>query len=356
MSSGHNLQDCQVARLDTDFFPVNEYEAALYECYHLRPVLVESLAPEALIPHVAGCDGLIVVSSALPAPVIESLSRCRIISRRGIGTDKIDVDAATRKGILVTNVPWFCENEVADHAMALLLALAHQMPQMSRAMTEGAWSRARELALKRNQRLADRVLGLVGFGRGAQAVARRAKAFGLRLLATRRNLNVGCPKADELGAQMVDLDTLLRESDFVSLHLPLNAQTHHLLDAARLREMKPGAFLINTARGAIVDEMALVAALREGRLAGAGLDTFECIDVFGKDGPPDHPLLELDNVVLTPHVAAESVESQREVARGSIENLIAALSGHWPFAGNIVNPGVVPRFPLADYDASLFER
>jgi phosphoglycerate dehydrogenase-like enzyme len=177
----------------------------------------------------------------------------------------------------------------------------------------------------------------------------------MRVLATRRNMAAAAQAAAELGVQMVDLDTLLAESDYVSLHLPLTVETYHLFDDATLRKMKPGAFLINTARGAIVDEDALVAVLREGRLAGAGLDTFEQINIHAEhEAPPSHPLLELENVVLTPHVAAGSVQSGQDVARGGVENVVAVLRGHWPKPENIVNRGVVPRFPLEPYDDALF--
>jgi glyoxylate reductase len=178
----------------------------------------------------------------------------------------------------------------------------------------------------------------------------------MRIMATRRNMNAPTREADELGVQMVDLDTVLAGSDYVSLHLPLAAGTYHLLDDAALRKMKPDAFLINTSRGAIVDEFALAAALREGRLAGAGIDTFEHIDVFTEvETPPVHPLLELDNAILTPHVAAMSIQAKQDVARGGVENVVTILSGHWPDPENIVNPGVVPRVPLADYDESLLK-
>src|SRR5258708_19034438 len=155
---------------------------------------------------------------------------------------------------------------------------------------------------------------------------------------------------------MVDLDTVLGGSDYVSLHLPLTPETRHLIDDQALRKMKPGAFLINTARGALVDEPALVLALREGRLGGAGLDTFEQIDVFTpNEAPPVHPLLELDNVVLTPHVAAGSVQSGQAVSRGGIENVVSILSGHLPLPENIVKQGAVPCYPLQDYDPTFFE-
>ena len=177
----------------------------------------------------------------------------------------------------------------------------------------------------------------------------------MRVIATRRNMKAPRREADNLGVEMVSLDTLLGESDYVSLHLPLNSETYHLLDEAELGKMKPGAYLINTSRGALVDETALVNALREGRLSGAGLDTYEGIDPFTEnEAPPDHPLLELDNVVLTPHVGAYSVQASQDVSRGGIQNVVSVLNGNMPLAENIVNPSVTPRFPLAAYDASLF--
>ena len=353
MPEWSSLRNCRVARLDTGLFPVREYEASQFRHYGLDPLQLHGGTPEEVIGRAVDHDALIIVSSALPASVIEALRRCRVISRRGIGTDKIDVEAASHAGILVTNVPGFCSNEMAEHAMALLLSLTRRIPRMSQLMAAGAWHRGRQEALT-NRRLAGRILGLIGFGKSAQAVARRAKAFGMRLVATRRHLDAPCPEADELGVQMVGLDALLRMSDYVSLHVPLVPATYHLLDDAKLRLMKPSAFLINTARGAIVDEIALAAALREERLAGAGIDTYEGIEVFSdQEGPPDHPFMGLDNVILTPHIGGESAEAQREVANGSIENLVAVLSGHWPHPGNIVNPGVEPRVALAAHDPSL---
>jgi D-3-phosphoglycerate dehydrogenase len=353
MADWSHLKKYRLVRLNASLFPITEYEAAMWRKYGLNPARVEAETPDEIIPHVADCDALFAVSVSLPEEVVENLARCRVISRLGTGTDKIDVEAATRKGILVTNVPYFCVEEQADHTMALLLALARQLPTMSQILVEGAWSRARELSSSK-KRLAACVLGLIGFGNSARAVARRASGFGMRVMATRRNMSAPTREANELGVQMVDLDTLLAGSDYVSLHLPLAADTYHLLDDAALRKMKPGAFLINTSRGAIVDEFALAAALREGRLAGAGIDTFEHIDVFTEvETPPVHPLLELDNAILTPHVAAMSIHAKQDVAKGGVENVVTILSGHWPDPENIVNPSVVPRVPLADYDESL---
>ena len=351
MSNWSHLQDFRVVRLNSELSPMSQYERDLFREHHLHPFEVEANTPATIVPRVADYDAIFVVSTALPEGVIESLSRCRVISRLGTGTDKIDVAAATRKGILVTNVPTFCVEEQADHTMALLLALARKLPQMSQAMSAGAWSKGRSQA-STNQRLAGSVLGLVGFGNSALAVAQRAQGFGIRVIATRRNMDAPRDDADGLGVEMMGLEEVLAHSDYLSLHLPLTDETHHLLDEARLRTMKPGAYLINTSRGAIVDETALVELLHEGVLAGAGIDTFEGIDVFvQEERPPDHPLLALDNVILTPHVGAISEQAMQDVSDGGIANAAAVLSGYWPPPENIVNPGVEPRLPLAERDA-----
>jgi D-3-phosphoglycerate dehydrogenase len=342
------LSHFRVVRLNCRISPVDDFESAQYQRYGLQPLLVEANSPQELTPQVADSDAILVVSTALPGEVIERLSRCRIISRLGIGTDKIDVEKAGQRGILVTNVPGCFSEEVADHTLGFILALARKFPQMSRALAQGAWGRSRRQAVQ-NHRLSGCTLGLIGFGDSARLVARRAQVFGLRLLATRRNLSQASLEAEELGVRMVDLDTLLSESDFVSLHLPLSRETYHLINRAALRKMKRGAYLINTARGAIVDEEALTEALRDGHLGGAGLDTFEHIDPFsGTETPPDHPLLHLENVILTPHVAALSAEAMREVSEKGIENVAAVLEGHWPPLERVVNSGITPRFPLDD--------
>jgi D-3-phosphoglycerate dehydrogenase / 2-oxoglutarate reductase len=349
------LRGLRVIRLNARLFPVDDHELELFARYDVEPVLVEANEPDAILRHAAGCDGLGVVSASLPAEVMEGLSRCRVISRYGTGTDKLAVDAATRQGIVVTNVPRFCDEEMGDHAMALLLAVARKLPMMAQAMTEGAWLRARTQS-GANRRLAGRTLGLVGFGASARTTAARARGFGLRLLATRRNMSLIDEDAKALGVEMVSLDRLLAESDYVSLHLPLSPETYHMFDEGLLRKMKPGAVLINTARGALVDESALVAALREGRLGGAGLDTFEQINVHAEvETPPHHPLLEFDNVVLTPHVAAHSVDSTEIWLRESVRNLLTVLAGYWPPPDHLVNPEVTPRTPLIPWAEDLFD-
>lgn len=344
------LSAARVVRLNATLFPISRPEAELCQQYGLREIEMEVSSPEEIALHAASCDALFVVSAALPAEAIRSLKRCRVISRLGAGTDKIDVAEATRQGILVTNVPYFCVEEQADHTFALLLAVARKLPQMDRAMRRGDWLESRHVAGS-NRRLAGLTLGLVGFGSSAKAVARRAIGFGMHVVATRRDMSANDPVARELCVRMLDLATLVAESDYVSLHLPLNAETRQMFDRDLLARMKPGSVLINTARGAIVDESALVDALRAGHLSGAGLDVFAQINVHSElSTPPDHPLLSLDNVVLTPHVGAYSIEAKRDVAVGGVENVVAALSGRWPRRENVVNPDVVPRFELAPED------
>ena len=163
-------------------------------------------------------------------------------------------------------------------------------------------------------------------------------------------------EADALGVRMVDLETLLSESDFVSLHLPLTRETHRLLDAPTLRKMKPGAFFINTCRGAITDESALADLLRSGHLGGAAIDTFDDIEIFGEtEAPPDHALARIDNVILTPHISGLSVQASQDVAITGVENLVSVLNSRWPHPDNIVNIGVRPRLPLKEHEPALFD-
>jgi len=304
-----------------------------------------------LIPLVRNADIVALIGTKLPTRVVEAMTQCRAIARMGAGTDKIDVARATELGIVVANTPYFCVEEQADHAMAMLLSLARQLTVTQHAMAEGNVMRARR-AVGSNQRVSTSTLGLVGFGRSAVQLARRARGFDMRVLATRHNKHAPTDEADALGVIMTDLETILREADYVSLHLPLKAATYHMIDSGALQKMKPTACLINTSRGALVDEPALIDALQQGRLGGAGIDTFELIDVFAEQIPPRlHPLTDLENVILTPHVAAGSVQAGEEIYTTSIQNIVDILGGRWPLQENIVNPTVIPRFPLAAHES-----
>ena len=331
----------KAVRVNAVSYPV-EPEIAILESAGIELTQVEGQLPSEIIAAAADCDALLVVSSKIPAEVINSMPRCRIIARLGAGTDKIDIEAATAAGIVVSNVPDFCLSEQAEHTLMLLLAYARRLPYMTRAMRIGEWTARNHQEV---HRIAGRTLGLVGFGASAQAVAERARPFGLRLLAWTRSPDKYRTIADRLSVELRDIDDLIRESDFISIHLPLNPETTHLLDARRIGLMKSSAVLINTARGAIVDEAALVSALKEKRIGGAALDVFEGIDVFALPGTPSqHKLLQLDNVILTPHCAGSSVESTHESRLRGAASVVDVLGGKWP--RHIVNPQVQPRFPL----------
>jgi D-3-phosphoglycerate dehydrogenase / 2-oxoglutarate reductase len=335
----------QAVRLNAITYPVEPGERAELARVGCEFTGVEGRNSDEILAAAADCDALLVVAAYVPTAVVEGLTRCRVISRLGAGTDRVDVEAATRCGIVVANVPDFCLNEQAEHVMALLLAFARRLPWMTAAMARCDWSARHDPAV---HRVAGRTLGLVGFGASARAVAERARGFGLRLLAWARSPDRHRAAADRLGVELTDLDRLVNDSDFVSVHVPLAPDTRHLIDAGRIGRMKPTAVLINSARGPVIDEAALVEALRQKRIAGAALDVFEGIDVFNL--PPEslaartHPLMGLDNVILTPHCAGSSVESTLDSKLRGARHAAAVLEGKWPAA--VVNPDVRPRFPL----------
>ena len=341
-----DLSSFRIVRLNPDLFPITSFEQESYDRYGMSPIAAEAHCFERLVEHVRHADAVMVVSQSLPTDAINAMERCRVICRLGAGTDKIDVVAATQNGIVVTNVPDFCVEEQADHAFSLLLAVARRLNEMRQCMLDARYHDGREWS-RPLRRMPGRTLGLVGFGRSAKAMARRATGFGLRVLATRRDMSAVDPETESLGVRMVSLDDLLAESDFVSLHLSLNGDSRHLFHRETLKRMKPGSVLINTARGAIVDENALAELLESGHLAGAGLDTFEIVDVHHPHPErPTHRLFQMENVVFTPHVAAFSVDSDKDVSYGSVANLNNVLSGRWPESDRIVNPQVRPRHPL----------
>ena len=352
MSAPHTHH--RLVRLNAVTNPAQPAEGHCLRHYGLACEQVEANDPDDILAHAADCDILFVVATALPGEVINRLEHCRLISRLGNGTDKIDIDAASKRGIVVSNSPYFCVAEMADHILAMLLALARKLPTMQDHMRAGTYAAARDEGVQL-QRLSGQTLGIVGFGATGPAVARRAASFGFNVLATRKNM--AAPVDPELAVEMVDLDTLLARSDYVSLQLPLTPATYHLIDEAALAKMKPGACLINTSRGALVDEYALAHALTTGHLAGAGIDTFEEIDIFAEDPkPPQGPLLDVDNIILTPHVAGLSVQASADAARTGIENAVAVLNNMLPPPENIVNKDVIPHSPLAPYDARQFSQ
>jgi D-3-phosphoglycerate dehydrogenase len=269
--------------------------------------------PEELLDLVGAYDGWIVRSKTrVTAPLIEAATRLRVIGRAGVGVDNIELDAATGRGIVVMNTPGGSSVTVAELTFAMILAMARNIPAATLSMKAGRWEKKRF----QGHELAGKTLGVVGVGRIGSMVVERAIALGMSVLV---HDPFATPEAiARLGAELVELDDLLARADVVSLHVPLTDRTHHLLDGARLRRMRRGAYLVNCARGGIVDELALAEVLAEGHLAGAALDVFE-------SEPPsaDHPLFALDSFVCTPHLGASTVEAQDHIALQLAEQFIA---------------------------------
>ena len=286
--------------------------------------------PESILRVASGADALLVTYAKITGEMIGQMTRCRIISRFGIGVDNVDIAAATDAGIVVTKVPDYCIDEVSDHTMALLLALVRKIPFANAQVHAGRWEMPAVVPI---HRLRGSVLGLVGFGRIPQLVAPKAKSFGLRVVACDPYVPQEVfTRADVDG---VDFAELLKISDYISIHSPLLPETKGLFNADVFRRMKPTAYLINTARGPIVDEAALARALDAGHLAGAALD------VMPQEPPSNSPLLGRDNVILTPHTSFYSEESLVELQTKAAEEVVCVLSGQTP--RNPVNPEVLQR-------------
>src|SRR3989454_5793041 len=288
---------------------------------------------EEFVKEARDADALYAKGRRVTKRLIDGLERCKVISLGSVGVDSVDVDAATARGIPVTNVPDTFIEEVADHAMMLILATYRRLTTMDRMVRDGRWAEGRPL-LSQFPRLMGQTLGFVAFGHVARAVAVRARAFGLRLIAYD-------PYIEELvitghGVEPLGLTELLQRSDIVSMHAPATADAHHLLTEHHFRLMKPEAIFVNTGRGPTVDEPAVIRALQEGWIAAAGLDVLE------QEPPkPDNPLLRMDNVILSPHVASASARMDPERRRRVGQEIALVLSGRWP--RSCVNPSVLEK-------------
>ena len=305
---------------------------------------LQARAEDQLVAAARGADALLVSTrEAINARVLGAIPSVKVISRYGVGLDNIDLDAATANGIVVTHYPGYCTTEVADHALALILALNRRIVELDRDLHDGAWSHheATTTAILRGpvRPLGELTLGIIGFGRIGQAVARRALPFGLTLIAS--DPYVPPESITTLGVEPMELDALLGRADIVTIHCPLTPETRGFLDARRLAHLKPEAVLVNTARGPIVDIPALVAALKGGRLAGAALDV-----VDPEPLPLDHPLYRLPNVILTPHAAYYSERSVETVRTETLAEALTVLAGRKP--RTVANPAVLDRANRAD--------
>ncbi|MBV8894387.1 MAG: C-terminal binding protein [Acidobacteria bacterium] len=289
--------------------------------------IAEQPSSEAIVKVVQDADAVLVTYAKLTNEIIREMTRCQIIARCGIGIDNIDVAAASRAGIVVTNVPDYCVDEVSDHAMALLLALARKIPLANARAHTGRW----ELAATSIHRLRGNVVGLVGFGKIAKALVPKAKSFGLKVISY--DPFVAPTTMLALGVEKVDISELLSASDYISIHSPLVAATDRLFRAENFCRMKPTAYLINTSRGGIVDEADLARALDAGQLAGAALD------VLSHEPPADSPLIGREDVILSPHMSFYSLESLIELQAKSAEEVVRVLKGEMPRYA--VNPEVL---------------
>jgi phosphoglycerate dehydrogenase-like enzyme len=282
-----------------------------------------------LLADLAGVAAVLAGSEPYTARVLAAHPQLRVVARVGVGYDAVDLAAATARGVVVAFAPNTNHDAVAEHTFCLILALAKHLVSQHLGVKNGAWHRGATLPVR------GRNLGVAGLGRIGKAVALRGSAFGMRLLAYEPYPDSAFVAAHHIS--LVPLDRLLAESDFLSLHLPLTAETKGLINRHTLARMKPTAFLINTARGGLVCEADLVEALREKRLAGAGLDVFE-------DEPPGlSPLVELDSVVLTPHAAGVDLSSRDDMALSAAEAVAALSRGEWP-AEKVINPQVRAAF------------
>jgi D-3-phosphoglycerate dehydrogenase / 2-oxoglutarate reductase len=311
MSSTVLVTDYAWPSLDIEREILGELDAALLIAETGSEAELVALAPEA--------DAILTNWARVPEDALEAASRCCIVARYGVGVDNIPVERATELGILVANVPDFCLDEVSDHAVALVLACARRVVRFARSTRAGEWNLDLAPGLPR---LRGQTLGVVGFGNIARALTPKALGLGLRVLAYTPRLQEGSSAGAETTA---DLGRLLAESDYVSLHAPATPDTRGLIGEPELRAMKPTAYLINTSRGSLVDEEALMRALTEGWIAGAA------VDVLSSEPPPaDHPLLALDNAIVTPHAAFYSGTAIEELQTKAARNVAAALRGDVP--------------------------
>ncbi len=270
--------------------------------------------------------------SPVTRAMAEQLAHCRLIIRYGHGYDTVDVAACTERGIMVTNIAGSTSEEVSNHALALLMACARELKRMDRATTSGRWKDVYSRSVGR--RIWGETVGLVGFGWIGRAMARKCRALGMEVLVC--DPYVGDWLAVEYGVRFVGMDELLRAADYVSLHIPHSSTSHHLMNEVAFRKMKRSAYFISTARGPVTDEAALVKALREGWIAGAGLDVFEKEPVA-----PDSPLMKMDNVIVTPHIAGSSEPGWATIRRRAGEEAARVLRGERPQV--VINPEVLGR-------------
>ncbi|MCD6458259.1 MAG: D-glycerate dehydrogenase [Thermoproteales archaeon] len=293
---------------------------------------------EEVLEKIKDKDGLLcLLTDKIDAEVMDAAPNLKVISTYSVGYDHIDIEAATKRGIYVTHTPGVLTDAVAEFTVGLLLAVTRRVLEADRTIRANEWNKPWNPFFLTGPELKGKTLGIIGFGRIGVAVAKKVQGFEMNIIYydVYRKEDV----ERELGVKYVDLETLLKTSDFVSLHVPLMKETYHMISEKELKMMKPTAYLINTARGAVVDTDALIKALEEGWIAGAALDVFEQEPL-----PPNHPLTKFKNVVLAPHIASATIEARQRMAKLAANNLVAVLKGEMPPA--LVNKDVLKVRPL----------
>ncbi len=289
-------------------FSGNEFNLEIHQCKTEDEVIAVTNDADAVLNQYA----------PVTRKVIEQMTKCKIITRYGIGVDTIDVEAATDNNIMVGNVLGYCIDEVSDHALALFLALVRKISILDRTIKGGEWKYEH---VKPMQRLRGKTFGVCGFGAIAREAAKKAQAFNMDVIAFDPYIDKKI--AADMNVKLVDFDTLFKESDYISLHMPLNKETEHMVDAKALSMAKDGVIIINTGRGPLIDEAALIDALKSGKVGGAGLDVVETM-------PVQSPLDSMENVIITPHVAYYSEASLKDLQRIAAEQCHLVLTGYYP--------------------------
>ena len=328
----------KVVRVDRTSGPLATMVEEAEELAKVNAELVEvaCVTEDEVIEAAKDADAILVVEAQITRRVMEALPKCKVVVRYGIGFDTIDVDAATDNGILVVNIPDFCFEEVSNHAITLLLACAKKLVFLNDGTKQGRWAECKR-AQAPMVSIYGQTLGLVGCGNIGRMTARKAQCFGSKVLGYDPYVDKSLAKEYEI--TLVSLPELLKKSDFVSVHTPLNEETWHLIGEKEFKQMKTTAYFINTARGPVVDEAALIKALQEKWIAGAGLDVFEKEPIDS-----DNPLLKMDNVVVTPHSASYSDAAFKRLRTSVGQEAARILSGRWP--KNAVNKSVKPKANL----------
>ena len=298
----------------------------------IYPSEEDPISREVLLDKVQDIDGLLpMLTDKVDQTLLDRGKRLKVVSNYAVGYNNIDVNEATKHGVMVTNTPDVLTDTTADCAFMLLMAISRRLVEVDKFVREGKWVKAWGPKMLLGSDITGKTLGIIGLGRIGKAVVPRAKGFNMKILYHNRNPD---PEAEKLGVEYRSMDEILAESDYISLHVPLNDKTKHLIGEPELKKLKKTAYLINTSRGPVVDEKALTKALKEHWIAGAGLDVF-----YEEPTNPKNPLLKLDNVIVAPHIGSATTETRLAMAMKAATNLTAALKGEHP--PDLLNPEVL---------------